>query len=323
MRGENASGGSATFAGSRIHRTRAEQRAICEALEQRTLLSTAGQVDTSFGGGSVGVPYNVGLSLVTRAVAVQSDGKIVAVGSGVDIDDGSGSVEMPALARYNTDGTFDKTFGEGSFLGGNGYFFTNLFGGLPAQAEAVAIQPSGKIVVAGDVFNGDGTQTFFLARYLNHGTSDKQFGDRGTGMIYSEGFIFSGADAMALRSDGSIIIAGTSYDPDDVLNNQFVGDFSVARFSPDGIADLDFIDKAGDIDLGGDDRVRGMTIDYSGTAQTNPNYGKIIVVGSSDNKIAVVRLNTDGSLDDSFSGDGELLTQFNSQDDNSAAYAVT
>src|SRR5687767_2691071 len=104
---------------------------FCEPLEARRLLA-AGGLDTSFGGDgdvSTSVP---GTSLVGRDVAVQADGKTVVVGY-------AGAADRVALTRYNLNGTPDTTFGPDH----NGTV-VSAFG--DSSAEAVAIQPDGKIV---------------------------------------------------------------------------------------------------------------------------------------------------------------------------------
>jgi uncharacterized delta-60 repeat protein len=94
-----------------------------------------------------------------KAVAVQSDGKIlVAGGAGSDF----------ALARLNSDGSMDSSFGNG------GRVYTDFFLGFD-QAEAIVIQPDGKIVLAGStVF--DTYKDFALARYNTDGSLDTGFG---------------------------------------------------------------------------------------------------------------------------------------------------
>jgi uncharacterized delta-60 repeat protein len=102
---------------------------------------SAGKVVTDFGGAED----------VARAVGVQPDGRIVAVGwSHVDL----------ALARYNTDGTLDPTFGTG------GRVLTDFFDvGSDDRAYAMALQPDGKVVAAGSANGGSSVDSFGLARY--------------------------------------------------------------------------------------------------------------------------------------------------------------
>src|SRR5438132_14751 len=111
-----------------------------------------GDLDSSFGtGGKVTTDFG-GTDDAATAVAIQANGKIVVAGSS------GATCEGPfdfGLARYNTDGTPDITFGTGGKV-------TTNFGGSDDQASAVAIQADGKIVAAGFT-DASGTHDFALA----------------------------------------------------------------------------------------------------------------------------------------------------------------
>jgi uncharacterized delta-60 repeat protein len=106
---------------------------------------------------ATGPSTNTGADCVGQAegrdVAVQSDGKIVVVGSA-----GCTAQITWALYRYETDGSLDSTFGHGGRLNSSVFGCPDCF----AEAEAVAVQPDGKIVAAGFSSGADGTA---LARY--------------------------------------------------------------------------------------------------------------------------------------------------------------
>ncbi len=175
-----------------------------------------GSLDTDFGVGGFAVT-DIGISNdVATAVAIQSDGKIVAAGYTNYTNSNSGYDEW-ALIRYNSDGSLDATFGNGGIAladfgssSGNGH------------ANAMAIQPDGKIVAAGYAHahpSGD----FALARFTLDGSLDTSFS--GDGMVTTR-FAPSSDDqayAMALQSDGNILAAGYS-------NTNNVRDFALARF---------------------------------------------------------------------------------------------
>src|SRR5689334_7498372 len=125
---------------SRLSPPRNQFRPWLDALEDRLLLN-AGDLDTTFGSGGVVLTSFPPVSKHTSgtggnafAVQIQSDGKIVAVGLG------RGDF---AVARYNTDGSLDPTFGNGGKVETD---FGNLAGD---EAYNLAIQPDGKIVVLG------------------------------------------------------------------------------------------------------------------------------------------------------------------------------
>jgi uncharacterized delta-60 repeat protein len=117
-----------------------------------------GDLDPSFGSGGK-VTTDFGGYDVASAVAIQADGKVVAAGF-TDANVGGGVFDF-ALARYNTDGSLDPSFGSGGKL-------TTDFGSFNDGAEAIAIQSDGKIVAAGSTKVGDvlgRDYDFALARY--------------------------------------------------------------------------------------------------------------------------------------------------------------
>ena len=115
-----------------------------------------GTLDGSFGtGGKVTTDFN-GWRDEGRALAMQSDGKIVAAGQTTNA---SWTGSAFALARYNPNGTLDGSFGTGGKV-------TTDFNGQRDAALALAIQSDGKLVVAGEAFSAAGTlSSFALARY--------------------------------------------------------------------------------------------------------------------------------------------------------------
>ena len=163
--------------------------------------ATDGDLDPTFGtGGMVMTDLNRSTDLA-NAMAIQSDGKLVVVGQTYKNNDYSD--EDFAVARYNTDGTLDTTFGAGGRV-------RTDFPGLAAVPSSVVIQPDGKIVVAGGAFPlftflGD----FKVVRYNPNGSLDRSFGSGGiVTTTFPEG---SYAFDVALQPDGKIIAAGTVF----------------------------------------------------------------------------------------------------------------
>ena len=129
-----------------------------------TAIAAAGDLDPTFSGdGRQTTNFSPGTREEANGVAIQSDGKIVVVGHTPVADDDF------AVARYNPNGTLDTTFS------GDGKQTTD-FGGYE-QANAVAIQSNGKIVVVGYSANNSTTQgaAFALARYNPNGSLDTSF----------------------------------------------------------------------------------------------------------------------------------------------------
>jgi len=226
-----------------------------------------------------------------RGVAIQPDGKIVVVGSswaGLSVDF--------SVARYNTDGSLDATFGIGGKV-------TTDFSSNSDQAYAIAIQQDGKIVLAGQShFN------FGLVRYNTDGSLDTTFGTGGK-VTTAFNSCCGTALSVAIHTDGKIVAAG-----------QVQSDFGLVRYNPDGSLDTSF-DSDGkvttDIFNLGNDAVYSVAIHSD---------GKIVAAGSGYNAtsfrdlFALVQYNVDGSLDSSFDGDGKVTTQVGSG--SSRAYSV-
>ena len=121
-----------------------------------------GSLDTSFGdNGTVVFPF---FGVAINAAELQSDGKIVVVGSASV----NGSVDF-FIARFNSNGSIDSTFGSGGVATvnqGSFDFFTSL-----------AIQPDGKIVAAGNT--SDGGRRGAVIRFNSNGTIDMTFANEG------------------------------------------------------------------------------------------------------------------------------------------------
>jgi uncharacterized delta-60 repeat protein len=175
--------------------------------------TTAGVLDKTFNGSGYSVLLPAAFSYTTgRAVVLQSDGKIVVAGSSSGLD---GSSDM-LVAKYNANGTLDTGFG-----GGSGYVRLDIDGNASAtneQGASMAIQPDGKIVVAGTEHQAPGfsgiQRNVLVARINADGTSDQTFGTGGFKLgspPAGPDFHDFNAQAVALQSDGSIIVAGTDY----------------------------------------------------------------------------------------------------------------
>jgi uncharacterized delta-60 repeat protein len=166
-----------------------------------------GALDPSFGGdGRVRSDFGS----YALAVALQPDGKIVVAGWSSTASGGGAF----ALARYLPNGTLDVTFSDA------GTVRTNFGSGSEDQAFALAIQPNGKIVVAGVSDSSDG---FALARYLSNGTLDPSFsGDGKVRTPFGSGSRDE-ARALAIQPDGKIVVAGVS-------TASGTNDFALARY---------------------------------------------------------------------------------------------
>ncbi|MBL8309494.1 MAG: hypothetical protein JNL19_03630 [Burkholderiales bacterium] len=173
---------------------------------------TNGALDSAFGsGGKVIVAIGSEQDEV-RAIAVQPDGNVVVAGQCVV----SGVFHF-CLARFNPSGALDTTFGTG------GSVIADLSSTGDDYAYALALQPDGKMVVAGGCWNGN-TNEFCLARYLPGGLLDATFGSSGRVATTVGGS--ATANALALQTDGKIVVAGQCWGDSD-------NDVCVARYDGD------------------------------------------------------------------------------------------
>ena len=149
-----------------------------------------------------------------NAVAIQPDGKIVLAGVT------TATSSDFALARYNDDGSLDTTFS------GDGKLTTD-FAANHDIGTGVAVQPDGRIVVAGFSFSSTTNNDFAVARYNPDGSLDTSFSGDGKQMtdLGSNDI----ATSIALQPDGNIVLAGYS-EP-----SQLTGNFAIARYQGGGV----------------------------------------------------------------------------------------
>ena len=172
-----------------------------------------GSLDTSFGNHGQ-VMLNFGGSYdYAQAVTVQSDGKILVVGYGYN------GGTLAELARLNTDGSLDSSFGT------SGMATTNFGNNSGSLFYAVTVQSDGKILAAAQ----NGSQ-LALARYSSNGTLDSSFGSGGVVITSLAGSSYP--RSVAVQSDGKIVVGAQYY-----TSSAF---FEVVRFNSDGSLDTSF-----------------------------------------------------------------------------------
>jgi uncharacterized delta-60 repeat protein len=192
---------------------------------------STGAPDLNFGTNGTGgtTTTHVGPSAMGPAIALQSDGKIVAAGA-------SGSFASPpmksVLVRYNTIGTLDTSFGGA----GTGMVFTDTVPSSNNFANAVAVQtPGDKIVVAGHAFLDFAADTSDIAllRYNADGTPDTGFGT--SGAVITNLGAFDNAFSVALYPDpdNRIVVSGNT-------GSGVAISAAVLRFTPGGALDSTF-----------------------------------------------------------------------------------
>ena len=229
-----------------------------------------GSLDMSFGShGIASGPRGYALG-----IALQPDGYIVLAGS----DNGAGFL----LARFDSAGALDPGFGT------NGVVRTRIGQGR-SGANAVVVQPDGKIVAAGESGIPDPPYSVIaLARYLPDGSLDPAFGSGGT-VTAAVGSRSVSTSSLALQTNGRLIAAGT-----------FDDQFGVVRFLPDGSLDTAFAAH------GVATTPVGSYADAHALA-LQPD-GRIVVAGWAFGNFALVRYEPDGTLDASFGEGGVTQT---------------
>jgi uncharacterized delta-60 repeat protein len=157
------------------------------------ILNPSGSFDPSFAG--VGyVHLDFGAPTTGVGLALQRDGKLIVLGT---------EFSNPVVARLMPDGSPDDSFS------GDGKTIADF--GPPGQAKAVAVQPDGKILVAGLLFDSSGTKiddTFAVERLQPNGQLDTTFGKDGRAMINFPGDYADFPTRMALQPDGAILVGG-------------------------------------------------------------------------------------------------------------------
>jgi TonB family protein len=257
--------------------------------------SVDGSLDTSFGEGGKVVTDFAGNDDHVHAIALQADGKILLVGETAWDNCDSDF----ALARFNSDGTLDTTFGQG------GKVVTDFFGGKD-EALAVAIQSDGGIVVTGRAAND--RANLALARYTRRGKLDTTFGKNGQVVMPSDRFTFT--CSISLRPDGEISVSGGSSTCSCCADGRivFVTSFSLTRYHADGRLNTAFADKGTVV------RTWREPAEVASAMTIQPD-GKSILAGDTNIEgawgyFALQRFNEDGSFDNSFGHEGKVTTRF-------------
>ncbi len=239
-----------------------------------------GSLDSTFGiGGKVITDLGSNNDQIA-ALVIQADGKIVAAGT---------SFSQFTLARYNSNGSLDASFGTGGIV-------QTIFSGGDSAIYALALQPDGRLVVAG-MAHPASSLDFALARYTPDGSLDVSFGTGGK-VITDFSTHDDTAYALAVQPDGKVLTAG--------LANAGTAnwDFGLVRYNANGSLDPTF-------GTGGK-----VTTDFTGEGDqanslTLQGDGKILAAGFAhpvNHDFALARYTADGNLDASFGTGGKVIT---------------
>ncbi len=329
-----------------------------------------GDLDTTFDTDGWNTISGTGLWFEAASVVVQSSGKVVVAGARMN-----GSQFDPLIARFNTDGSLDTTFGsDGTGIVVEPWPNATIMEWVNRSGAAVdvALLSDDRIVVTSSP-SGD-NEKHGIMLFTAEGVLDPSFWSDGRRKIASGGPNMDvWTTAVTVTSDDKIMIVGTSPD------NSWDYRMKVYRLNTDGSHDTSFnndgmrnvyfpssVDNlANAVVMSGDKTVFGgsaadswsrhdmgigqLTSDgrndtafASGTGRTYVDFGfgdsdvrellvqadgKIVAIGESqvfdnDDSVAVTRLNADGSLDTSFSGDGKFAHDFGNGDSYGWAGAI-
>lgn len=275
-----------------------------------------GSLDSAYGqSGLSAIVFMQGTDAV-----MQADGKIVAVGYNFIGDVGDANNDF-VVARYNLNGSLDSSFSTDGVVTTNFWDENSASIGVDDYANSVAVQPDGKIVVAGSTTGNNFEKELAIARYHADGNLDSSFcGDGKLKTADNTTDVY--ANSVAIQKDSKILVAGPvlfRYDSNGNLDKTFsndgmkkqpfvvhalgiqrdgkivvAGSSNLARYTWDGDADNTF---SGDGTL-----VNSFSIAFLDIAAN----GKIIVGGSS----ALARYNSNGTPDNTFDGDGKRNANF-------------
>lgn len=198
------------------------------------------------------------------------------------------------IARYNSDGTLDATFGDSGFQ-------IMDFGDFTLSPKDITITTSDKIVITGYVLES-GINDGFIARFLPDGQPDNSFNEDGL-LRVDVASVYELLNDIEIQPDGKLIAVGIA---DMEINTYTV----VVRVTEDGLLDTTFAN----------DGIYISTIaDTYGNSLDLLADGKIIVGGrlysGLDNKSMCFRLTADGILDLTFNDDGYFIVYFGDEDE--------
>lgn len=218
---------------------------------------------------------------------VDSQARVVVVGT-ANTEDG----RQVLLARYDQFGELDDTFG------GEGIVRTDVDIGSE-DALAVAVDDRNRIVVGG-IARWESDPAFLVLRYGPNGTLDTSFGSEGVVMTDFESSVFETVQSLSLDSEGRIVAAGIAVDPDAGAS------FALARYGDDGELD-------GTFGNGGLARPDFAETDAEYLADATLDYrGRVVAAGTDyggdRQRVVVARFRPDGTLDETFDGDGVVFT---------------
>jgi uncharacterized delta-60 repeat protein len=300
--------------------------AACVALGSLVAAGCAGQPDSDFGtGGST----HVGVLLYDRTydIAVQPDGKILAVGASSQQWDGS-SGQVFSAVRLNTDGSLDTSFG-----GGDGKVTVDFPGIASERATSVVVLSDGAIVLGGEPVGDSCTDGWLFAQLNPDGTLDADEGNQtprnGTAVwhasVFDEDIRLAGLSELVALPNNQFFVAGGnvvskfggsfgSLFPDPLFGGRVGEEEGFVRYDDDPNSDFGchtvfdvtapmYVATAGHIYSGSTSIVALPGPNWFFTVDVQPD-GKVLASGWTTivSKPFIARFLPDGTLDTTFQG---------------------
>ena len=246
-------------------------------------LKTNGTPDSTFGSNGIVISNQSPSNDYFYAMAIMPNGKIIAAGN-------VNGATQTQVAQFDTNGKVDSTFGVNGIAGI----------ATPMIVARLELQPDGKMVAGGHIPN---TDSMCIVRFQVSGQPDSSFGTNGRAVTL---FAYGKINSLTLQVDGKMILIGRRSNLG--LNNT---QMAIARFKSDGVIDSTFGTNGQVFSLGG--------IDQGYRVIASPD-GKLLVAASKDKgfsysppvygNFALLKYNSNGSLDSTFGKRGVVYTDF-------------
>jgi uncharacterized delta-60 repeat protein len=238
------------------------QYARSDSKIQNLFVGTDGNVDLTFGNGLAGVG-GVFLTNTVNSMVLQPDGKIVIVGTFTLVN----GVAQNNVARLNTDGTLDTTFGSGLTLTGPTFII---------NVSSVALQTDGKVLIGGDFLSVNGSLRSGIARLNADGSLDSTFNPASTS------FLVPNVTSIAVQTDGKILVG----------SNPNIVRVALQRLNANGTIDTAFMPNVSSVNV--------VALQTDGKIIIGGGFGTV----NSITRNGIARVNSDGTLDTTF-GNGQ------------------
>lgn len=261
-------------------------------------LNEDGSFDDTFGENGI-IIVEDGSNEVAATMELLDDGRILIAGY---------SDDNFAMAMVNPDGSMDESFGNYGWV-------VTPFGTLWSYGRGIGIQEDGKIVLGGMVMNPGNYYEMGVVRYETDGSIDMSFGENGR-LVFGIGTSNDFLERVRIQEDGKILLGGHTYSG----TNPLKYDMAAVRLNTDGSFDDSFGEN-------GISTAKVVSQENYVSDMLIQDDGKIILAGNTRESnlyydAAMVRFNTDGTLDSSFGEEGKILFDIDGNVDEGTALAL-